>query len=73
MEFFEVDHAWGARCEASDLHRHHYPRNGIETVRCGGYVTRGVSWEGRVEGRHTLLVCDRHAARFAAQAIEGGY
>jgi len=71
MQFFEVDHACGSRCQASDVTRISYPRSGVRVDRCGGYVTRGVTWQGLVEGEHTLLVCDRHALQRAAEAIGG--
>ena len=63
IEVFEVDPtAWGSRCQAIDMRPLVGIRRGVERKRCGGYVTTGVSWEGRVEGRHTLLVCERHKA-----------
>ena len=71
MEFCEVDYAHGAQCQAHDIQRTFYPRDGVQMIRCGGYVARGVTWQGRTEGTHTLLVCDRHALRFAEQAIAG--
>lgn len=72
MRIFELDHAWGSQCQAEDIHRHSYPTNVATRVRCGGYAVRGVTWQGRVEGEHTLLVCAGHLLeRFAAPAIRG--
>lgn len=73
MEFFDIGQAYGSQCEASDVTRVYYPKNGVRVDRCGGYATRGVTWQGRVEGQHTLRVCDRHAAARAAEAIGGEY
>lgn len=73
MRFFDLDHAWGSQCQASDVTRVYYPKNGVRVDRCGGYATRGVVWQGMVEGEHSLLVCDRHALQRAQEAMEGRY
>lgn len=68
-EIFEVDHAWGSQCQAGDHVRTAYPKIGVRFERCGGYVKRGVTWEGRVEGQHTLLVCDAHTLKHVGPFI----
>jgi len=70
MRVFELDHAWGSQCQAEDIYRHSYPKNGVTRVRCGGYAIRGVMWQGLVEGEHTLLVCQGHLLERVAPAIE---
>ena len=59
------------QCEAVDFVPCHYPRLGVETIRCGADAIRGVSWERPDDPgyRHSLLVCDRHTLRYAAPTV----
>ena len=72
MRFFHLADVWGSRCEAFDHHKRTYPKLGVASIRCGGYATTGIVWQGRTEGEHTLNVCNGHAlSYFAARAISG--
>lgn len=72
MRFFHLTDVWGSRCEAHDHYRRTYPKLGVESIRCGGYATTGVVWQGRIEGEHTLNACNDHAREhFASRAIDG--
>ena len=52
------------QCEACDSMSANYGKLGIRMERCGGAAMKGISWEG-IEGKHSLLLCDRHLIAYA--------
>lgn len=78
MELWDYELSFGAgkralwrRCEAQ-VRTHNisgYPM----FERCGGVAMRGATWEGRVEGTHSALLCDGCTMRYLGLMIpEGG-
>jgi hypothetical protein len=75
MELWDYDLTYGKggrplfrQCEAVDLHPVGGGTLGVKGERCGADAMRGVTWEG-VEGRHSILVCDRHTLKWAAPSV----
>lgn len=78
MELWDYEFSFGAgkrallrRCEA-DVRTFAAYGHGPLWERCGGVAMRGATWEGRVEGIHSALLCNWCTVRYLGPMIPEG-
>lgn len=57
------------QCEGTIIYAARWTGQRLLAERCGGDAAKGLTWDGRTEGRHSALLCDGCLLRYLGPMV----